>query len=119
MSKRPFREHHVLEIFNSYDIQAGPVDLFLRNYFRRHKAVGAKDRKAIADAVYGIIRWLGLIDHLIEKPLSWEKRYQFFQQFSPEKALSDSSIPLHVGLSFPKNLFHLLQKNLGEEKVIE
>lgn len=116
--KRPFREHHILEIFHAYDIQAGPLDLFLRNYFRAHKAVGAKDRKVIAETVYGIIRWQGLLDFLIEKPISWEKRYQCFSQFSPEKHLSDASIPLHIRLSFPQSFFQLLAEHLGEERAI-
>jgi 16S rRNA (cytosine967-C5)-methyltransferase len=115
----PFREHHLLAIFNSYEIQAGPLDLFLRNYFRANKAVGAKDRKAIADAVYGIIRWRGLLDNLIGKPLTWKRRYDCFQKFSPEKHLSDANIPLHIRLSFPKNLFTILKENLGEDKVLE
>ncbi|HEY2811129.1 MAG TPA: RsmB/NOP family class I SAM-dependent RNA methyltransferase [Rhabdochlamydiaceae bacterium] len=113
--KKPFREYHTLEIFNSFDPQAGPLDLFLRNYFRAHKAIGAKDRKAIADAVYGIMRWRGLLDHIIPKPVSWENRYSHFMQFQPEKHLQDAQIPLHIRLSFPKNLFNILKGNLNEE----
>ncbi len=116
--KRPFREHHTLEILYTYDIQAGPLDLFLRNYFRAHKAIGAKDRKVIAETIYGIIRWQGLLDFLIEKPISWEKRYRHFHQFSPEKYLSDTNIPLHIRLSFPQSFFQLLKDNLGEERAI-
>jgi len=116
--KRPFREHHILEIFHAYDIQAGPLDLFLRNYFRAHKAVGAKDRKVIAETIYGITRWQGLLDFLIEKPVSWEKRYQCFSQFSAEKYLSDTTIPLHIRLSFPQSFFQLLSEHLGEDRAI-
>jgi len=104
--KRPFREYHILEIFHAYNIQAGPLDLFLRNYFRAHKAVGAKDRKVIAETIYGIMRWQGLLDHLIVKPVSWEKRFQRYSQFSPEVYFSDTSIPLHIRLSFPHSFFN-------------
>lgn len=117
--KRPFRDHHILAIFNTYEMQRGPLDLFLRNYFRANKAIGAKDRKVISETIYGIMRWQGLIDYLSDKPLSWEKRLQQFAQFSPQEHLSNANIPLHIRLSFPKSYFQLLATLLGEDKAIE
>src|SRR5262249_33727108 len=117
--KKPFREHHILQIFNAYGMGSGPLDLFLRQYFRTHKAVGAKDRKAIVEAVYGIIRWKGLLDHLIGTAGRWDKRFECYLDFSPEKYLIDARIPLHVRVSFPKDFFDLLVRHLGEEKAVE
>lgn len=117
--KKPFREHHILQIFNAYGMGSGPLDLFLRQYFRTHKAVGAKDRKAIAEAVYGIIRWQGLLDHLIGSEARWDKRLEYYLDFSPEKYLIDARIPLHARVSFPKDFFNLLVSRLGEEKAVE
>ena len=116
--KRPFREYHTLEIFNAFEMQTGPLDLFLKNYFYLHKAIGAKDRKAIADAIYDIIRWRGLLDYLITKPPSWEKRYHYLAHFCPKKYLPDESIPLHIRLSFPKILFETLEKSLSKDELI-
>ncbi len=95
------------------------MDLFLRNYFRANKAVGAKDRKFIAETIYGIIRWKGLLDYVIGSPVGWEKRFHQFSEFSPEKYMSDAQIPLHIRLSFPKFFFQLLVDHLGVDKAIE
>jgi 16S rRNA (cytosine967-C5)-methyltransferase len=116
MTNFSFREHHLFNILNQFDAEQGPLDLFLRNYFRAHKAVGSKDRRFISETIYGIIRWKGLIDHLCEKPVSWEKRYRRYVQFDPMSYLDDESIPLHIRVSFPKPFFHLLASNLGERE---
>ena len=64
--KKPFREHHLLQLLEAYDQQELPLDLHLNNYFRKHKALGSKDRAFIAESTYSLIRWLGLIRNLIE-----------------------------------------------------
>ena len=51
----PFREHHLFQILNLYERQSLPLDLFLKNYFHEHHAVGSKDRRFIAENVYGIV----------------------------------------------------------------
>jgi len=114
---KKFREHHTLCIFRGYEEQRAPLDLYLNHYFRANKAIGAKDRKAIAEAVYGIMRWRGLLDYLSEVP-SWENRYNRFLSFCPKRTLDDATIPLHVRLSFPKKMFDLLREGLGQEKAI-
>jgi 16S rRNA (cytosine967-C5)-methyltransferase len=116
--KMPFRDYHALEIFRSIEIQAGPLDLFLRNYFHAHKAVGSKDRKEIAETVYGITRWRGLLDHLIGPFPSWEKRLALYANFSPADHAHDPNIPLPIRLSFPSSFFNILSDQLGEEKAI-
>ncbi|HEY2809901.1 MAG TPA: RsmB/NOP family class I SAM-dependent RNA methyltransferase, partial [Rhabdochlamydiaceae bacterium] len=113
-----YREHHILSIFAAHEERQAPLDLFLKHYFKAHKAIGAKDRKYIAETVYGITRWRGLLDYLSDKPSSWENRYLRFLDFSPQHYLTDETIPLHVRVSFPKKLFELLKEGLGEEKAI-
>lgn len=114
--RKPFREHHLFQILSSFEEKSVPLDAFLRSYFRSHSAVGSKDRKQIAEAIYGMIRWRGLLDFLSQKPLSWESRFQTYQTFVPSNTLYDTSIPLHVRISFPKAFFQLLSTSLGEEK---
>ena len=114
--KEYFREHHLFEILNGYEAQGAPLDLFLRNYFRQHHAVGAKDRKFICETLYQMIRWRGLLDHFAEKPISWSTRYRCLQGFSPKSHLQDLQIPSHVRVSFPKSFFQLIEESLGEEK---
>lgn len=116
---KPFRQHHLLQILSAFDGQALPLDVFLRNYFRKHTAVGSKDRKEICEAIYGMIRWRSLLDYVSQKPLTWENRFIAYNQFSPMKLIYDPNIPKHVRASFPESFYELLVDSLGEEKAFE
>lgn len=116
MKKRPFREHHILQLFEDYDEQGVPLDLFISNYFRAHKSLGSKDRAEISETIYGMVRWKGLLDHLCGKPITWEKRLSLFKKFNPSDYQEDTNIPIHIRLSFPKILFDLIKASHGEQK---
>lgn len=116
MVKRPFREHHLLKLLEFYDTQHLPLDLFISKYFRANKALGSKDRAMITEAIYGMVRWQGLLDFLSGNPISWEKRYGIFKNFRPEEFLTQSDIPQHVRLSFPKVLYELIVESHGPDK---
>lgn len=105
---RPFRHYHILCIFEAYDQQELPLDVLLKNYFRARSAVGSKDRCAIAEMAFALIRWRGLLDFLCEKPPTWEKRLDLFLTSDLHALRSRQDIPLHLRLSFPKILFDLL-----------
>lgn len=113
VSKRPFRLHHLLLLLETWEKQGGPLDNFLRNYFRLKKAIGSKDRKWIAEKVYEWVRWQLLVDSLIQGEKTWEKRIETLDQ------LKDSDLqklPLSLQLSCPQDLFNLLVKSYGEEE---
>jgi len=110
-----FRKTHILKILDSFSQVNLPLDIFLSHYFRSKKSIGAKDRKEIADTVYGIIRLRGLLDHLSETPLTWENRYKRFIKGN----FFSSHLSAHIQVSFPKFLFDLLSSALGEEKAKE
>ncbi|MDR2539179.1 MAG: RsmB/NOP family class I SAM-dependent RNA methyltransferase [Chlamydiales bacterium] len=116
MTKKTFREHHLFTILSAYENQTLPLDRFLKNYFRFHKAIGSKDRKVLCEHIYSMIRWKGLLDYLCNKPISWESRYQKLIQIKPDHFFDDTQIPLHIRLSFSKELFFLIVESLGEEK---
>lgn len=116
MTKKPFREHHLLELLYGYDSQALPLDRYMSDYFKAHKALGSKDRAEIAETVYGIVRWRALIDHLIKHPITWENRVETFKKGNLESYLKDSSIPLPIRLNFPQELYDLIVNSYGEEK---
>jgi 16S rRNA (cytosine967-C5)-methyltransferase len=120
MMHRPFREHHLLQILNSFEGESIPLDVFLRNYFRAHTAVGSKDRKEICETIYAIIRWRGLLDHIADAktPLSWETRFRGLTKLS-QTLLHDPSIPPHIRVSFPKAFYQLLSDSLGEENAFQ
>ncbi len=118
--KKPFREHHLRAIFASYDKQNLPLDLFLKNYFKSNKAIGSHDRKFLAETIYGMIRWMGLLDYQLNEHTSWERRSALFATIkNPLDFVQDTSIPLHHRLSFPLPYFETLVERLGEEKTQE
>lgn len=116
---RPFRQYHILSILNGYDQQSLPLDLFLRNYFRLHKALGSKDRGYIAETSYALIRWKGLLDFLAGELATWESRLDLFLGEAFEKEKFSVTIPAHVRLSFPKDLFDLIVASHGLQKATE
>lgn len=115
MAKLPFREHHLLELLYGYDSQTLPLDRFMSDYFRAHKALGSKDRGDIAETVYGIVRWKSLIDHVGKHSVDWEKRVEIYKEGKLESYLNDDSIPLHIRLNLPKELYELILNSHGDE----
>jgi 16S rRNA C967 or C1407 C5-methylase (RsmB/RsmF family) len=115
----PFRDYHILQILDGYENQGLPLDLFISHYFRANKSLGSKDRGAIAEVIYSMIRWQGLIDFLTEKPINWEKRFKTYTEVSFKDHQDNEEIPLHVRLSFPKVLFDLMLNSCGEEQTKE
>jgi len=116
--KLSFPEYHLFQLLRRFENQHLPLDLFLSQYFRAHKQLGSKDRRTIAQAVYGMCRWQSLLDHLIDGQPSWEQRYALFRGFQPDQYLYVNTIPLHVRVSFPKELFALLVEDYGQEKAV-
>jgi len=116
MCKLPFRNYHVLQILEGYENQSYPLDLFISHYFRNNKSLGSKDRGAIAELIYSMVRWQGLIDYLTEKPITWEKRFETYTSVTLKNYMEDETIPLHTRLSFPKVLFELLLNSFSVEE---
>lgn len=119
MLKRPFREHHLLQLLDDYDDQTLPLDLFIRNYFKDHKAIGSKDRGFIAETVYSLVRWKGLLDYQYREFFSWEKRYELLQKENFSEYIHDEKTPLHIRCSFPQSLFEIITETHGKEKAFE
>lgn len=115
----PFREFHILSIFNGYEKQKLPIDLFLKDYFKSHPAIGSKDRTVIADTTYSMIRWKGLLDYLCAPSPTWEKRLELFLKWDHDNLITRTDIPLHIRLGFPKLLFDLIVDSHGQDKAIE
>lgn len=119
MNKIPFRDHHLFLLLSSYDQQSLPLDLFISHYFRSNPALGSKDRSAISEMAYALIRWKGLLDYLSQNSPSWEKRCEIYQKLDLEKCLNDPEIPLYHRVSFPKPLFDLIRESYQEEEAFK
>lgn len=118
MSKIPYREYHLFELLENYSRQALPLDLFISYYFRDHSALGSKDRAFIADMIYVLVRWQGLLDYLAPST-SWKDRYQTYLKVSFDQLQQREDIPLAIRVSFPQSLFDLFVKHYGIEKAHE
>lgn len=116
--KKTFREFHLLKILESLDSESLPLDVHLSQYFRKHRAIGSKDRKEIADKIYTLIRWRGLVDFYCFCPNQWEERVRTLDSLSIKKSFKDETIPSHIKVSFPKSLFALLEEYYGLEKTL-
>lgn len=120
---RPFREFHTLRFLNNFEQQQLPLDFFLSQYFRSHKALGSKDRGFVARTVYAMVRWLSLLDYLCKNSPknspTWEEKLTIFLSPAFEKAKIQEEIPMPVRLSFPHVLMDLLIASHGIEKAVE
>src|ERR1700728_2777013 len=119
MPKIPYRQHHLLEMLDAYEQQHLPLDLFMSLYFKAHRALGSKDRAYLAEMIYGMVRWKGLLDYLAGELPTWEKRAEIYSKIELVKLRDKEEIPLHIRLSFPENLWNLLVKTHGLETAQE
>jgi 16S rRNA C967 or C1407 C5-methylase (RsmB/RsmF family) len=118
MKKIPYRDHHLLALLEGYSDQTLPLDFFINQYFRLHRSLGSKDRAFIADTVYALVRWQGLLDYVASSS-SWRERYHTFLKVNIEQLQAREDIPLNTRVSFPIHLFDLFVKSYGIEKARE
>lgn len=113
---KSFRKNHILKILRDFQGSSCPIDLFIHQYFKSHHALGSNDRKEIAEFIYRFIRWKGLADYFTSSNL--EEKIDWFIQHDPKMFCFDTSIPLHIRLSFPKLYIEALKSTLTEEQII-
>lgn len=121
LTLNPFRERHLLKAYHLYLNQHLPLDLFLSNYFRENKAIGSKDRAFISDALFGIVRWQGLLDaYLLDSHPNQieEKRVRLFLSKTISELQQEKELPPHEKESFPFWLFKKLESSYGLNEAI-
>lgn len=122
MNKKPFRDHHLLALLAEYQKQSLPLDLAIHRYFRAHPALGSKDRGAIAEMTYGLVRWRGWLDWVGGPPHSWEARLASWRKSAPPPDLDKAAAlgaPQHIAVSFPKELFECFVATFGLARAVE
>lgn len=118
--KESFRDHHLFQLLYGYEKQGLPLDLYISHYFRDHRSLGSKDRGYIADAIYHMIRWQGLLDHLAAPaPATWESRLSTERNVLLAGYLEREDIPPHIRVSFPQFLFEMISASFSERKALE
>lgn len=113
-----FQSHHLLTILQTCREDGLPIDAFVNSYFRRHHALGSKDRREIARTLFGLVRWRDLLDFLLKGAPSWEKRLNLYRTIDPFTFASDKRLPLEVRGSFPKWIVDRLVAAYGEKQAL-
>jgi len=114
---KPFREHHLIELLKEYTAHSLPLDCSIAAYFRKHKALGAKDRKEIADRAFGILRWKVLLEYLSglsSERGEWEGLVDQYDKTDVQAIQKQNEIPPHIKVSFPAFLFQKISASYGE-----
>src|SRR4051812_17774036 len=60
----------VLEIYEEVRREGARADQALQRVLRREKQLRSVERRAVSDAVYGLLRLQGRVDHLLERALA-------------------------------------------------
>ncbi len=110
-----FQSNHLLALLHAYERDSVPLDLFAHRYFRAHRALGSHDRKEVTSALFGLIRWKGLLDFLLSTSATWEERLALFQKIDLFSFASRTHLPLAHRVSFPPWLVDRLTRVYGEE----
>jgi 16S rRNA C967 or C1407 C5-methylase (RsmB/RsmF family) len=110
-----FRQHHLFALLDYYDSETLPIDLVISRYFKLHRSLGSKDRAFIAENIYGMIRWLSLIELFCEADSSWEKKWETYQNLDFSTLAEQTSIPEWVRYGFPEELYSLIIASHGVE----
>src|SRR5438045_5396746 len=63
----------VVESYEQVRREAARADQAMQRVLRREKALRSVERRAVADAVYGLLRLQGRVDHLLERALAKRK----------------------------------------------
>src|SRR2546428_12300949 len=64
----------VLEIYEEVRREGARADQALQSVLRREKLLRSVERRAGSDAVYGLLRLQGRVDHLLQRALGTRKR---------------------------------------------
>ncbi|CDR93950.1 sun-family protein, putative [Babesia bigemina] len=110
---------NALEVYTKLNTGNLPIDTFLRYYFRVNR-VASGSRAWIAEHVYEVQRWKGLIAHLSPKPVTWTgmlNTYLLHQRW--RYMTGHKGLPPHLRCSFPEPLFERIERQYGVDKALE
>ncbi len=108
----PYCDYHIASFFSHYTLGKLPLDAALAGYFKTHASLGSHDRRTIGDAVYGMIRWKSLLDHLCPNAEPIE-RYRVYKNLD-NSLLSDPRVPVAARLGMPELLLDWFEKDFGK-----
>ena len=125
----------VLELVLAFD---RPSDAVLHEYFHANRALGNRDRAFIADTVYGVLRRMRTVEHLVRNRhprsmiLAWLARYagasvrdlastlsdDEMTRIAAMKAVSQEEMPFQCTLELPDWVIDKLRSQVSEADLI-
>ncbi len=109
-----FRENHLFSFLQRFDAESKPLDLSMADFFRSKKSLGSHDRRFLGDAAYALVRWKGLLDHMLGKTSSWEDRFFLYQRLDLDHLPPE--IPAWIRSGASKWLYDEVVYSHGKEK---
>lgn len=113
---------HSAAILRMFEIEPRPLDRIVDHYFRKHRELGSRPRRAIADAAFGVTRWRRRIDGILKregvKKPAWRDRLRKFADLG--EGLFDISPENFPGgdaayHSFPDFLYRMMRDQYGSD----
>lgn len=113
--KFPFPQYHLFCMLNEFQGQRLPLDLFMSFYFRKHKAIGSKDKAFISESAYALVRWQGLLDTVAARN-DWPFRLKQLSSPDFETLQRAPQLAPHDRASFPEAIYIRLLEEYGPER---
>lgn len=110
----PFCDHHICAFLQNFTDNTKPLDIALSEYFKSHKSIGAHDRRAIGETIYGMTRWKSLIDYYCSSSSTPSERLFCYRKI-PFGSL-DLSIPEAVRFGMNDYLYDQFCHSFGKER---
>jgi len=114
---------HADAVIHSFDIEPKPLDRLVDEYFRKHRELNSRTRRAIADVVFNVIRWrLRIEDALNGQGIKKPTREQIVGHYLENAPFDISGMPSKKSLgvvaahySLPEWFVKRLIKQRGDE----
>jgi len=116
---------HAAAMLRMFEIEPRPLDRIADAYLRRHRELASGERRAAADAAFGVARWLGRLDGLllgrgVRKP-TWRERVELLLETGGVEDLPREAFPSGDAAynSFPDFLYRMMCEQYGTDGASE
>eukprot|EP00371_Babesia_bovis_P001623 XP_001610270.1 sun-family protein [Babesia bovis T2Bo] len=110
---------NALEVYTKLNTGVLPIDTFLKYYFKVNR-IAPGSRAWIAEHVYEVQRWKGLIAHLSPKPVTWTGILNTYLLHPRWRYMTGhKGLPEYLRCSFPEPLFDRIARQYGNDKALE
>lgn len=106
-----FLKDHILSFLSQQEKSKLPVDQAFRDYTRLYKQLGARDRRYMAEQIFGYVRWKELLQFAY--PGSKERQLAALAEVGQLR--QNQAIPPHLRAGMTRDLYEMLPADLREK----